>query len=623
MKSNTNAGRHPNTAKMPEKGSRLTIQTSVPGSLQDDYLLIPTSDEEYNVDSTNGQGSQNKKPRPVEDGLYVVAKELETKIGRSYIIENMRKRSIKYFLKLPSQQAIAEPQSAERLAVHFHSELTTLRDLDVAESLDIGKVSRVLSQAWLLVRQQSDVENSKILRIPALLEEFIEGKSLPDWLDSLTGELDYLDDVREDIWVCLAFALTMTLRRMHNRGVIHASIRPDHIILGKYWSSDDTVRRLKAGNMTPDLVANLLKNVHLVGFGTSALLYDETHAKELADVLKKNGYAAPELKQARRTFGLYSYPADIYSLGSTLLYLLMSVGQRQSRSDVASEKTGMKDEADDVDRFLYEDVDDLKRHVAELSRTAAGSFKRWEGIARVIDKCLRQMPSDRYLCAEEMLRFIFNVASPNIRKAFVNVLLKKWQQNAIESLFTRSNNERVRLTKFVRDRLCDDWGMLIRSLCFNQVEYWGSRDVLIDHLSALLSGLNEKDEYCTVTLPGYWTNKNLGINGRFLVLNKELARRGVRIRRVFLVADPFDQLPIEEQQVLLAQQEAVDDVIGTPGAEELRVNVLRADKFRRRNDEFRLDTLQRRLVAFIKDDTGNKSASRVGISFLSHGEPYK
>src|SRR5205085_2375978 len=81
-------------------------------------------------------------------------------------------------------------------------------------------------------------------------------------------------------------------------------------------------------------------------------------------------------------------------------------------------------------------------------------------------------------------------------------------------------------------------------------ELYGHRDMLISSLCKFLVSLRAGDEYCTMTLPAYWTDGNLGPNGRFLTMNKHIARQGVIIRRLFLVSGEFFELPTEEQWVL-------------------------------------------------------------------------
>jgi hypothetical protein len=96
------------------------------------------------------------------------------------------------------------------------------------------------------------------------------------------------------------------------------------------------------------------------------------------------------------------------------------------------------------------------------------------------------------------------------------------------------------------------------------------------------------DVYCTMTLPNYWTDRNLGSNGRFLTMNKHMARKGVIIKRLFLVTVPFQSLPEEEKLVLEWQHRALSAL-----AEESKVSALG-----RHPNEIRFDIQ----IAVVKED---------------------
>lgn len=68
----------------------------------------------------------------------------------------------------------------------------------------------------------------------------------------------------------------------------------------------------------------------------------------------------------------------------------------------------------------------------------------------------------------------------------------------------------------------------------------GDHEDLVNGLTQYLSSLKKGDKYLTLSLPSFWHTSNLGINGRFLAMNKIAAQRGVVIRRVFLIT-PEDE----------------------------------------------------------------------------------
>jgi len=81
-------------------------------------------------------------------------------------------------------------------------------------------------------------------------------------------------------------------------------------------------------------------------------------------------------------------------------------------------------------------------------------------------------------------------------------------------------------------------------------EIYGHRDLLVTSLCRLLAGATKGGVYRTMTLPSYWTDSNLGSNGRFLTMNKHMARQGLRIERLFLVDRSFHELTEREQEIL-------------------------------------------------------------------------
>ena len=82
----------------------------------------------------------------------------------------------------------------------------------------------------------------------------------------------------------------------------------------------------------------------------------------------------------------------------------------------------------------------------------------------------------------------------------------------------------------------------------------GDREDMILGLLRYLSLLGAGDAYYTLTVPTFWRDDNLGVDGRFIRFNTMLARKGVTIRRVFLLTreelkDPNAEKIIEAQKM--------------------------------------------------------------------------
>jgi len=63
----------------------------------------------------------------------------------------------------------------------------------------------------------------------------------------------------------------------------------------------------------------------------------------------------------------------------------------------------------------------------------------------------------------------------------------------------------------------------------------GDHNAIITSLSQALAVLRRGELYLTVTVPSFWRPDHIGIMGRFYTMNLEIAKRGVRIRRVFIL----------------------------------------------------------------------------------------
>lgn len=79
--------------------------------------------------------------------------------------------------------------------------------------------------------------------------------------------------------------------------------------------------------------------------------------------------------------------------------------------------------------------------------------------------------------------------------------------------------------------------MRLESMVAGRYEILGHREELINSLLRYLGVLSRGDDYMTVTVPSFWSERNLGLHGRFLTMNMMMALRGVVVQRVFLLCD--------------------------------------------------------------------------------------
>jgi len=86
-------------------------------------------------------------------------------------------------------------------------------------------------------------------------------------------------------------------------------------------------------------------------------------------------------------------------------------------------------------------------------------------------------------------------------------------------------------------------------------ELSGSREDLLHGMMKCLRSLGVGDMYAAMTLPSLWSAMGLGLKGRFFTMNLLAAKRGVTIKRVFVVTSrELNNARVRE--VLEAQQQA-------------------------------------------------------------------
>ena len=130
------------------------------------------------------------------------------------------------------------------------------------------------------------VESLKGLHFCAI--EFIDGKSLQDWLDEL-GKLS-VGDALHVVIVC-----AQALQHAHDKNMIHRDIKPDNILV----SNEGVVK--------------------VADFGLAKALDDDVSMTKSGTGMGTPLYMAPEqAKDAKRV----DHRADIYALGATLYHLL-------------------------------------------------------------------------------------------------------------------------------------------------------------------------------------------------------------------------------------------------------------------------------------------------------------
>jgi hypothetical protein len=157
------------------------------------------------------------------------------------------------------------------------------------------------------------------------------------------------------------------------------------------------------------------------------------------------------------------------------------------------------------------------------------------GIADVIARCLRYDDRDRPAFAEGVLEelSIFMTAprrrSPQLKKSikFLGMAVDRLEKGHSEVFATIASAQIRTLTHQLRE-MSDGLYTL-----------GGHNENIIRGMVDCLSLLEKSDSYLTVSVPSFWGTapNGLGINGRFLEMNKVAAQNGVSIGRVFLLTE--------------------------------------------------------------------------------------
>lgn len=477
---------------------------------------------------------------------YLIARNVDdvAQVGTSYKVEgatinesgevDVHQGNSSYFLKLPDATPDDKPLYARIQAEADRGR--ELRQLIAESELALKKIEKksliefrlpkLIASARLegVTYGDAPLEGAApFVGLPAILYEWVDGEPLEILGTTKKGQ-EILCNIREN-WFDFAASLAEVMRRVHNHGMLHGSIIPRNIIC----QSASAFR--------------------LVGFGYSSLSF-EAASEGRSNKLTDRCYVAPETRF--RGLGALWNPADIYSIGALLYDLAVGSFPSDLVKDIAdSENNATLSAALEVGK-LKKDVRKglVNASEAEFATASLKSVLENDNVAKIIDNCLRRDPTERLDTVEELAEAIelarTGPAEPNT--------------SYFDYIVERKEREVKRLKNRISEGIPHD-------------EIFRSRTIIINGLCHLINRLPKGARYCTVTLPSYWTGKNLGPDGRFLAMNRHVAKRGVKIERLFLVSGGLSSLSDAEQDILQFQQDASSEVTKKGGS--MTVKVLR------------------------------------------------
>lgn len=341
-----------------------------------------------------------------------------------------------------------------------------------------------------------------------LVQQFIHGTVLAKaFVDKGSKEFTGIKDAKA--WFDLAIDIAEALITVHQRGIVHNDIWHWNIMLDE------------------------LRRVVLIDFGEA--IFRTAHRLAYIDQPeRRDPWIDPEwewthIRPSRR--------ADIFASGGVLFWL--ACGQDPPMPNP------------DKDRAKYEIEENIRNHNRPL-------LEQNPLIADVIARCRRYERKERITNAESLRRELIAYGRPTtatdptdtarritrkVRSLFVGkrqLFMARWADTSLRQL----------------ERQMED-------MVSGVIEINGSHEELASGIVDALGCLKPGDEFLAVSTLKFWKPENIGMRGRFYSMTDLCARRGVKIRRVFLLteADERDEhfWPIMTAQIEL---QAANDALG-------------------------------------------------------------
>lgn len=400
----------------------------------------------------------------------------------------------------------------------FNSEISAL-----ARLVGIDEVAKIYDSLGVPVRFRSI---SGLLN--CLIEEFIEGRNLKIYLANKygqqTGSSPFVGIQDATQFLELAEKITRIVTTIHQKCVLHLDIWPPNIMIRE-------------------------EKPVLIDFG-GAFFRDYDFSLATQWDRQSNTYMAPERMSTNvRRLGRR---ADIYSLGGVFFY--MATGEDPPKPIL--------------------DIDFLKRTVEnKIHAKNPQLISENPCIADVIARCLRADKDCRTRDATTLLDEIKTVRDAMTGGSLTQFgdTLEKLRDQGSE-LLKRKEDFFHKVFHLELERLANKLGDVMSGA----IDTSGNHDELVGCLCKYLSVLEKGDSLIDFTVPWFWFGNNAGINGRFLSMNRLLARRGIIIKRLFMTCNE-DTTDPKVEEVIKAYVRATREI----GKESLSTLFVQVDSLER------------------------------------------
>lgn len=427
---------------------------------------------------------------PLGEGVFgqaCAAKIVRIHKTGNWLIDSKPRRTDKVVIKFANIQKEFSPSENQAFLKDVndtinsdHSALQKLAGLScVARIYDIGMIKVKLS-------------NHLICETIFLVEEFLQGTRFDDYLLLKFGKSDNASHVFSGIsdqqeFFDYALRLTYSLREIHHRGIIHGDIWQKNIMV-----MDDG-------------------SFEFIDFGASAFRDNLFLRADRLARRRNDAAVAPE----RRLGDRHGRRSDIYSMG--YLFYFMCTGQHAPQ------------DIPDIDELKDTIVAGIEKHNPKL-------LEENPGIADIIARCRRHNKDSRTRDADALLNELrlFSFADHKSRCATDPA------QRCVKHLLCKSKEGKISIGPLFPNMLRMDAARLrsrAEDMKRGVLELSGDHEELVMGMSTYLSLLGEKDTLLARLTPRFWSERNMGVNGRFLSMVKLVAQRGANLKHLLLVCD--------------------------------------------------------------------------------------
>lgn len=336
-----------------------------------------------------------------------------------------------------------------------------------------------------------------------LIQQYIEGTVLAKALSSKDHKaFKGVRSAKE--WFNLSILISEALLAVHQRGIVHNDIWHKNIMLMKH---DQPV---------------------LIDFGEAVF----RTVRELAFLDQPNrmdAWIAPEWKL---THMRPSRRADIFSLGGVLHWMACGQDPPMPNQDIDQAKLDIETEIRENNPVLL--------HENTL-------------IGDIIARCRRYNRELRISDAEKLRHELVTYSGQRLTGTPVETVQRVARQTRSLAAGGKIFLERM------ADIFLRQTERRLEDMCNRVIDISGNHEDLVSGCVDALASLQEGDEYLTLSTLTFWKPTNIGVRGRFWSMNRFCAKRGVSIRRVFLLTEA-DRQDEHFLSIMRAQLELQNDL---------------------------------------------------------------